>query len=146
MIKRFNITPENTYRVAGNNMVLYTPVVAVKTSDHVHIYVSGRTSRNSAGELVGEGDMRAQIRTVCENIKTSLEAAGALMSDVVRTTTYVTDMKAYFDASDERLGFFPEPMPTSTTLCVSALAMPGMLVEIEAEAIIEPERFKETGE
>lgn len=141
-MERFYITPEKTYKMAGNNRVLYTPVVAVKTSDHVHIYVSGRTSKDQSGQLVGKGDMRAQIRTVCENIKVSLEAAGAGMRDVVKTTTYVTDMKEYFEASDERLAFFPEPMPTSTTVGVAFLALPDMLVEIEVEAIIEPERFR----
>ena len=142
MLERYHITPENTYKVAGNNRILYTPVVVVKTGDHAHVYVSGRTARNAAGELEGKGDMRAQIRRVCENIRISLEAVGATLADVTRTMTYVTDMQAYFAASDERLAFFPAPLPTSTTVAVAGLAMPEMLVEIEVEAIIEPERLR----
>lgn len=142
MLERYYITPDNTYKVAGNNRILYTPVVVVKTGDHAHIYIAGRTARNSAGELEGKGDIRAQIHKVCENIQISLESVGATLSDVTRTTTYVTDMKTYFEASDERLKFFPAPLPTSTTVAVAGLAMPEMLVEIEAEAIIEPERLR----
>ncbi|MBM4315301.1 MAG: RidA family protein [Deltaproteobacteria bacterium] len=142
MLERYYITPDNTYKVAGNNRILYTPVVVVKTGDHAHLYIAGRTARNSAGALEGKGDMRAQIRKVCENIRISLESVGATLADVTRTTTYVTDMKAYFEASDERLKFFSVPLPTSTTVVVAGLAMPEMLVEIEAEAIIEPERLR----
>ncbi|MEK6712561.1 MAG: hypothetical protein AABZ64_18490, partial [Nitrospinota bacterium] len=62
MIKRFNVAPANTYRTARNNKVLYTPVVAVQTGGHVHIYVSGRPSRLPDGSLAGQGGMRAQLR------------------------------------------------------------------------------------
>ena len=65
MIERYFVTPKNMYTVGGNNKVSYTPVVVVKTSDHAHIYISGRTSRGPKCEFVGKGDMRAQIGKVC---------------------------------------------------------------------------------
>ena len=86
--------------------------------------------------------MRTQIGKVCENIKIALESVGATLADVTRTITYTTDMKAYFAAIDERWKYFKEPLPTSTLIGVASLAMPDMLVEIELEAIIEPERLK----
>ena len=141
MIKRYYITPKNMYAVGGNNKISYTPVVVVKTDDHAHIYVSGRTSRGPDGELVGKGDMRVQIGRVCENIKISLESVGATFADVTRTNTYTTDIPAYFAASSERFKYFTGPLPTSTLIGVAGLAMPDMLVEIEVEAIIEPERL-----
>lgn len=142
MLERYYITPENTYTVGGNYKVIYTPVVVVKTSDHAHIYVAGRTARLPNGEVAGKGDMRAQIRLVCENIQVALDSVGAAFADVTRTVTYTTDMKAYFGAIDERWKFFKEPLPTSTLIGVACLAIPEMLVEIEVEAIIESERLR----
>jgi len=141
MIERYYITPKNMYTVGGNNKISYTPVVVVKTGDHAHVYVSGRTSRGPNGEIVGKGDMRIQIGKVCENIQISLESVGATFADVTRTTTYTTDIPAYFEAIDERSKYFTDPLPTSTLIGVARLAMPDMLVETEVEAIIEPERL-----
>jgi len=142
MIERYYITPENTYKVGGNYRVIYTPVVVVRTADHAHIYVSGRTARTLNGDVEPKGDMRGQLRKVCEAIGIALDSVGATFADVTRTVTYTTDMKAYFDAIDERWKFFKDPLPTSTLIGVACLAMPEMLVEIEVEAIIEPERLR----
>ena len=143
MLERYYITPENSYKVGGNRKVIYTPVIVVKSEDHhAHVYLSGRTSRTLAGEVACVGDMRGQIGEVCKAIQIALETVGATMSDITRTTTYTTDMKAYFAAIDERWKYFKEPLPTSTLIGVAALAMPEMLVEIECEAIIEPERLR----
>ncbi len=62
MIKRFYVTPESTYKTAGNNKVLSTPVVVVKTSELAHIFVAGRTARLPNGDVHPKGDMRGQIR------------------------------------------------------------------------------------
>ena len=142
MIERYNITPENTYKTGGNDKILYTPVVVLRGADHAHIYMSGRTARLPSGEVAGKGDMRAQIRLVCENIGIALEAAGATFADVVRTTTYTTDIKEYYRCSDERFKFFKDPLPTSTLLGVNELGMSDMLVEIEVEAIMDSTRLR----
>ena len=142
MLKRHYITPENTYKVGGNRQVIYTPVVVVEDTTHTHIYLAGRTSRTLDGEVACKGDMRGQIREACIAIDIALESVGATFSDITRTTTYTTDMKAYFAAIDERFKFFKPPLPTSTLIGVACLAMPEMLVEIEVEAIIEPERLR----
>lgn len=142
MLKRHYITPENTYKVGGNRQVIYTPVVVVEDATHTHIYLAGRTSRTLEGDVACKGDMRGQIREACIAIDIALESVGATFSDITRTTTYTTDMKAYFAAIDERFKFFKPPLPTSTLIGVACLAMPEMLVEIEVEAIIEPERLR----
>ena len=141
-MERYNVTPKNTYTTGSNKKVIYTPVIVVKTSDLVHIYVSGRTARLPNGELAGKGDMRAQIRLVCENIAVALDSVGATLADVVRTTIYTTDVDEYFRCSDERAKFFTDPQPTSTLLGVKRLAMPDMLVEIESEAMMDPSRLR----
>jgi len=91
---------------------------------------------------VTKGDMRAQIRTTCENIEKGLAYAGATFDDVVRATTYVTDINAYYKCSDERFKFFRRNRPASVLIEVSRLGHPEAMVEIEVEAIIEPERLK----
>lgn len=142
MLERYYITPDNTYKVGGNMKVIYTPVVVVKTADHAHVYVSGRTARSLEGHVTCIGDMRGQIREVCKAIGIALDSVGATFADVTRTTTYTTDMKAYFEAIDERFTFFKDPLPTSTLIGVACLGLPDHLVEIEVEAIIEPERLR----
>jgi enamine deaminase RidA (YjgF/YER057c/UK114 family) len=98
--------------------------------------------RTLDGDVACKGDMRGQIREVCIGIQIALESVGATIADVTRSITYTTDMKAYFAAIDERFKYFKSPLPTSTLIGVACLAMPDMLVEIEVEAIIEPERFR----
>ena len=143
MLERYYITPDNSYKVGGNRKVIYTPVIVVKSEDHhAHVYLSGRTSRTLDGAVACKDDMRGQIREVCRAIEIALDSVGATFSDITRTTTYTTDMKAYFEAIDERFKFFKDPLPTSTLIGVAALAMPEMLVEIECEAIIETERLR----
>ena len=141
-LERYNVTPENTYKTGGNNKITYTPVVVIKTADLAHIYISGRTARLASGEMSGIGDMRAQLKLVCENLGIALESVGATFADVVRTTTYTTDVDEYFRCSDERYKFFKDPLPTSTLLGINRLATPEMLVELEAEAVIDPSRLR----
>jgi len=94
------------------------------------------------GEIIGKGDMRAQIRKTCENIGKGLAYAGATFADVVTATTYVTDIEEYYRCSDERFKFFVEKPCASTLIQISRLGHPDSLVEITVEAIIEPERLK----
>jgi len=82
MIERQNIFPEGMPKRVVKGHLLYTPVVTVAPGKLV--FVSGILSRNAKGEIVGKGDMAAQIGQVFENIKTALAAAGATMADVVK--------------------------------------------------------------
>ena len=143
MLERYYVTPENAYKVGGNRKAIYTPVIVVKSEDHhAHVYLSGRTSRTLDGGVACKGDMRGQIREVCKAIEIALDSVGATFADVTRTTTYTTNMKAYFDAVDVRFEYFKDPLPTSTLIGVAALAMPEILVEIECEAVMETERLR----
>jgi enamine deaminase RidA (YjgF/YER057c/UK114 family) len=74
-----------------------------------------------------------------------LEYVGATLDDVVRTVTYVRDIDAYYAVCDERYKYFTGNLPTNTLLAISRLAHPDMLIEIEAEAIVAPERLKNLG-
>lgn len=145
MIERIYVTPEDTYTTGGNNKILYTPVVVVKTSELAHVFLAGRTARLANGDVHPKGDMRGQIRLVCENIGKALASVGASFADVVRTVTYTTDINEYYRVCDERFKFFTEPLPTSTLLGINKLGMPDMLVEIEAEALMDAARLRISG-
>jgi 2-iminobutanoate/2-iminopropanoate deaminase len=123
-------------RKSNDGRVLYSQVVEVTGSGRL-IFVAGQVARDSSGNNVGVGDMRAQIEQVGNNIKDALEAVGATLGDIVRTTTYVTDIDEYFKHADMRLRYFGSAIPTSTTVEVRRLASPEHLVEIEAFAVAE---------
>ena len=142
MIERHNVIPENMYNRAVRGQHMYTPVVVVQTGDHAHIYVAGQTSVLPDGSIGGAGDMDAQIRIVCEKVQQALGSVGAALDDVVRTVTYTLDIEEYYRGVDERYKIFNNLLPTNTLLGVSRLAHPDMLVEIEAEAIVDPDRVR----
>lgn len=119
-------------RIEGR--VLYSHVVSATGARS--IYVSGQLARNEAGEIVGVGDMGAQIEQVAANLRKCLEAAGATMADVVKTTTYVTDIDLFFQFTAQRARIFGESPATSTTVEVRRLSHPDFMVEIEAVAML----------
>jgi 2-iminobutanoate/2-iminopropanoate deaminase len=132
-ITRKNTQPEGLAAPSRGGHTLYSHVVSVEGKRM--IFVAGQLARDKAGNVVGKGDMRAQIRQVGENIKTALAAAGATLGDIVKTNTYVTDMDEYFRHVDVRMEYFGPGMPTSTTVEVRRLAQPDFLVEIEVVAM-----------
>jgi len=103
------------------------------------IYISGQVAMDSQGNLVGAGDLGAQTEQVMRNLGLALAGAGASFADVVKITTYVVDYKPEYRTiiSKARTPFFAgrEP-PASTLVGVSALALPGWLIEIEAVAVV----------
>jgi enamine deaminase RidA (YjgF/YER057c/UK114 family) len=84
--------------------------------------------------------MGAQIRQVGENLKAALAAAGATLDDLVRTTTYVTDIEEFFRHIEVRHEYLGRALPTSTTVEVRRLAHPDFMVEIEAFAALPADR------
>jgi enamine deaminase RidA (YjgF/YER057c/UK114 family) len=114
--------------------VLYSHVVVAE--GRRTIFIAGQLARDRAGNIVGKGDMRSQIRQVGENLKAALAAAGATLDDLVKTTTYVTDIDEFFRHADVRMEYFGA-LPTSTTVEVRRLAQADCMVEIDAIAILD---------
>jgi 2-iminobutanoate/2-iminopropanoate deaminase len=129
------IQPEELFQRKLDGKALYSSVV-VATGKKM-IFVAGTVSRNKKGEIVGAGDMRAQILQVAENLRISLEAAGASFKDLVSTTTYVTAIDEFFRHPDARATIFGESYPTSTTVEVRRLSQPELMVEIEVTAMVD---------
>ena len=110
------------------------------------VFIAGMTSRSEKDATpVHPGDMRAQLRQVCENIGRALRSVGGDFSDVVKTTTFTTDVEEYHRVSDERFKYFKKDLPTSAVIGVVRLAHPDLMVEIEAMAVIPSDRFKPEG-
>lgn len=99
------------------------------------IYVSGHVSQDANGNVIGEGDMAAQTRQVFASIEAVLAEAGATMEDVVKITTYITDMTRYGEFSAVRAEVFPNAGMASATVACSELVRPEFLVEVETIAV-----------
>ena len=100
------------------------------------LFLAGQVSTDGDGNVIGEGDMKAQVRQVLENMKSVLASQGANFSNVVKITIYTTDIDAYIQTGEIRQQFWQGIAPASTLVQIDRLARPVFLVEIEATAIV----------
>ena len=115
---------------------LYSHAVTVETGRTV--FVAGQVSRADSGEVVGHGDMAVQIARVLDSLESVLEAAGAVLGDVVSLTAYTTDVDSFRKHVSALLTAFPPGRrPTSTLVGIARLADPAFLVEVSAIAVVQ---------
>jgi len=97
------------------------------------VFVSGQGPLNPATRQIAGDTIEAQTAQVLENIKTILEAGGATMADVVKSTVHLSDL-AWFERFNKVYAtYFPDPKPTRTTVGSQLL---GILVEIDVIAYV----------
>lgn len=109
----------------------YTHVVV--SADRHTAYIAGQVAFDSTGKVVGAGDFQAQADQVFANLKRALVSVGASFKDVMKTTTFLTDLKNLAALREARARYFDAKQPPANSLIpVATLARPELLLEIEA--------------
>jgi len=129
-VERENLFPAGLSKPAGH----WTTVTTARPGKLV--FVSGLTAKDEQGRIVGTGDVGAQTRQVCENLKRALEAAGGKLSDIVRVDVFIKEMAGFEQIHAVRREYFGPNPPASTMVAVTAFTHPDMLIEINAIAVL----------
>ena len=113
----------------------FSQAIAVEAKGTM-VSLSGMTARRADGTIAGVGDIEAQTRQVCENLKSAVEAAGGSLDDVCRVDVYVRNMEHFEAIHKVRREYFKAPAPASTMVEVTKMVHPDYLIEVNAIAVL----------
>jgi enamine deaminase RidA (YjgF/YER057c/UK114 family) len=100
------------------------------------VFLSGMTARKADGTMAGVGDIEAQTRQVCENLKAAVEAAGGTLDDICRVDVFIRNMEHFDTIHKVRREYFKPPAPASTMVEICKMTSPEALIEINAIAAL----------
>lgn len=113
----------------------FSQAIAIEAKGKL-VFISGMTARRPDGSIAGIGDVEAQTRQVCENLKSAVEAAGGTMEDICRVDVYVRNIEHFDKIHKVRREYFKAPAPASTMVEVTKMVSPEYLIEISAIAVV----------
>jgi 2-iminobutanoate/2-iminopropanoate deaminase len=114
----------------------FSQAIAIEAKGRL-VFLSGMTARRPDGTIAGIGDIEAQTRQVCENLKSAIEAAGGTLDDICRVDVYVRNMEHFDKIHKVRREYFKQPAPASTMVEIAKMTSPEYLIEINAIALIQ---------
>jgi enamine deaminase RidA (YjgF/YER057c/UK114 family) len=113
-----------------------TTKVALRDGGHM-VIVGPQAARDDSGKIIGKGDMGAQLEQIGKNVEACLQVAGAKLSDIIETRTYVADPDQLAKYADLRKQYFGSPPPARTIVQKGGLSDPDNLVEVMAFAAVQ---------
>lgn len=123
------LNPKGLVKPTGYTHLVIAP-------DRRTVYIAGQVAFDSAGQVVGAGDFAAQAEQVFRNLEHALKSVGGSIADLVKTTTFVTDIKYLPVLREVRARHLATDPPANTLVAVSSLARPELLIEIEGVALL----------
>jgi 2-iminobutanoate/2-iminopropanoate deaminase len=100
------------------------------------LYISGQVAWDTSGNIVGKGDARAQARQAFQNLRQVLQATGGEVKDLMKITTYITNIEDFPAVAEARSEVFQGELPASTLIVVKSLFHPDFLIEVEGVAAV----------
>jgi enamine deaminase RidA (YjgF/YER057c/UK114 family) len=113
----------------------YTQMIKVTGAETI-LFISGQVAYDDKGGPGHPGDFAGQARATYAALKAQVEAGGGTLSNIVKLTTFLVDIRHRNELATIREEFFGKKSPASTLVGVTALAQPGWLIEVEAVAVI----------
>lgn len=99
-------------------------------------FISGQVALSADGSLVGEGDVDAQLKQIFSNLRAALAGVGGTLNDIASVTLYVKDVSYHKNYMNLQREEFAGWRPAETLVQVPSLALPELLVEIQATAVL----------